>query len=54
VPDEREQQAVKLARRLHRQGHSLRQIAGKLTSAGHTPKDGGYWHPTQVARVLAR
>ena len=54
VPDEREQEAVALARRLHNEGASLRQIATQLTDAGYAPKVGERWLPTQVARVLER
>lgn len=54
VPDEREQQAITLARRLRRGGLSLRQIADRLSKAGHTPKGGGRWHPPLIARLVQR
>lgn len=51
VPVQREQQAIELARRLRRDRLSLREIADRLSKAGHTPKGGGRWHPTQIARL---
>jgi DNA invertase Pin-like site-specific DNA recombinase len=35
-------------------GMSLRDIAAKLTAAGHTTRSGKPWNQVQVARVLAR
>lgn len=55
VPDKREQQVVELARRLRRDRLSLREIADRLSKAGHTPKGGGQvWHPTQIARLVRK
>jgi len=52
VSEEREQATIALARKLRRRGLSIRTIARELTDAGHTPKEGGIWHPPQVARLL--
>jgi DNA invertase Pin-like site-specific DNA recombinase len=52
--DESEQEAVALARRLHGEKLSLRQIGAKLAEAGYQPKAGEQWHPNQVRRILAR
>jgi DNA invertase Pin-like site-specific DNA recombinase len=54
VVDEDEQRAVELIRDAHRRGASLRQIAIKLDDAGLQPKRGNRWHPTTIARVIAR
>lgn len=50
VPDE--QAAIRLARRLRRQRLSFRQIAVELDENGYRPKNGGEWHPPQVARLI--
>lgn len=52
VPHEPEQEALRTARRLRREGAPLRKIADALADGGHRPKDGGAWHPSQVARLL--
>jgi DNA invertase Pin-like site-specific DNA recombinase len=52
--DPAEQAALKRARDLRREGHSLRQTAAVLAEEGHTAKRGGPWHPTTLARALAR
>ena len=39
---------------LKRDGLSLRDIAAKLNTEGHTTRRGRPWNPVQVARVLAR
>jgi DNA invertase Pin-like site-specific DNA recombinase len=54
VPDEREQACVALAKQLRSEGQSLRQIAAGLEGAGHRPKVGERWAPTQVNRLLDR
>lgn len=54
VVDESERRAVARARELRDQGKSLRQIAGVLDEEGHRAKRGGRWHPTTLARALAR
>lgn len=53
VPHKREQAAVALARKLRREGRSLRQIAEQLDDRGFAPKGGGSWQATQVSRLLA-
>lgn len=54
VVDDREQQAIRRIRELRASGDSLPQIVNLLNAEGHTSKRGGRWHPTTVARVLAR
>jgi DNA invertase Pin-like site-specific DNA recombinase len=54
VPDEREQEAVVLARQLRAQGLSLRAIGARLEAAGYRPKVGERWQPTQVNRLVQR
>lgn len=53
VRDEHEQSAIELARKLRRR-QSLRAIADALSAEGFTPKRGGRWQATQVARIVAR
>lgn len=52
VPDETERRVIAAARRLHRQGHSLRRIAVDLEARGYRPRMGGRWHPNTVRQVL--
>jgi DNA invertase Pin-like site-specific DNA recombinase len=47
-------QASALARVLHDGGFSLREIAHRLTEAGHRTRTGKDWGPVQVSRVLHR
>lgn len=54
VREEGEAVAVARARELRAQGKSLREIAGVLETEGHHPKRGGRWHPTTLARTIAR
>jgi DNA invertase Pin-like site-specific DNA recombinase len=54
VRDKREQEVILLVRQLHHEGLSLREIAARLADAGHQPKVGERWSPTQVARILSR
>jgi DNA invertase Pin-like site-specific DNA recombinase len=54
VPDVVEQQAVTLAKQLHAEGLSLRAIGACLAAAGHWPKAGERWAPTQVNRLVHR
>jgi len=53
VRDQKEQEAIALARRLHKRGDSLRRIAGELDRRGYVPKEGKRWHATQVSRIVA-
>lgn len=50
--DGAEQEVIRLARRLRRQGRSLRGIGKELQERGHLPRSGDRWHPTQVGRLL--
>jgi site-specific DNA recombinase len=52
VREPHEQAAIRLARRLRRQGRSLREVAEALTAEGYVPKGGGAWHPTAVNRIV--
>jgi DNA invertase Pin-like site-specific DNA recombinase len=52
LPVEEEQAVIRLARKLSKQGMSLRQIAQSLDHEGHHPRTGGAWHPPMVARLL--
>lgn len=54
VGDEDEGRAVELIYQSHKGGLSLRQIAAELDQAGMRTKRGGRWHPTTIARVIAR
>jgi DNA invertase Pin-like site-specific DNA recombinase len=54
VTDRTESKTVKLILKRHRDGLSLRQIITELEAAGLSPKRGGKWHPSTVARVIAR
>ena len=54
VVDQEEALAVARARELRGRGKSLREIADVLANEGHRAKRGGMWHPTTLARVLAR
>jgi len=49
-PEER--RAIGLARRLRRDGLSLRQIGLLLERYGLRPRSGGHWHPQTLARAL--
>ena len=57
VADDAEQAVVRRVRELHAAGRSIRWIAEALTLEGVATKsgrDGTRWHPTTVARILAR
>lgn len=54
VTDDREQAALKRMAKLHAEGAPLRTIAATLDAEGYKPKRGERWHPTTVARCLAR
>jgi DNA invertase Pin-like site-specific DNA recombinase len=57
VPDPAEQKAVRLMKKLHGEGKSLRDIVQALEARGYSPKRGeagARWHPAQVARILRR
>ena len=50
--DDDEQAVIRLAKRLHDEGSSLRQIMAYLNDQGIPAKSGGAWHPTGVMRIL--
>jgi DNA invertase Pin-like site-specific DNA recombinase len=50
VPEE--QRAIKIARRLKKQGLSYRKIADRLHAEGLQPRSGGRWHPPMVSRLV--
>ena len=55
APHDEEQVILRRIVELHRQGASVRAIAAALTEAGYRTKRGTTtWHPTTVARILAR
>ena len=51
-PDPDEQVVVALVCELAAKGLSLRQIITELDNAGHKPRSGDAWHPTQVSRIV--
>ena len=51
-PDDDEQEAVELARRLRADGLSLRAIDRELRRQGHLPRAGGRWHVQTVATIV--
>ena len=48
-----EQKVIRLARRLRKQGRSLRQIAEALDEKGHRSRTGAVFHPQQISRMLS-
>lgn len=52
VEDENELATVALCRQWHAQGVGLREMARRLTDAGHKTKRGGNWEATTVRRLL--
>jgi DNA invertase Pin-like site-specific DNA recombinase len=52
VPDDDEQEVVKLVQKLHKQGKSLRAIADELDVKGYQPRDAAQWHPNTVRRII--
>jgi len=53
VPIEREQKVIERARKLREQGLSFRKVAELLTKQGCVPREGGTFHPMQIARMVA-
>lgn len=49
--DEREREAVELAKQLRHDGHSFGAIARALEQRGHTPRSGGRWYAMQAKRM---
>jgi DNA invertase Pin-like site-specific DNA recombinase len=54
VPADDEQRAIDRIVQLREAGASLPLIASTLAAEGVTSKRGGHWHPTTIARVVAR
>jgi DNA invertase Pin-like site-specific DNA recombinase len=54
VPASEELKAMRLARRMRRNGRSFREIATALTDAGHRPRRAKTWHPNVVKRLCER
>lgn len=54
TPDETEQEALKLIRRLHGKGASVREIAHALEGAGFKPKRSETWNPGTLSRIIRR
>jgi DNA invertase Pin-like site-specific DNA recombinase len=54
VPDPTEQEALKLVKKLHRRGRSLREIGRALTEAGYEPRRADTWSAEMVRRLVAR
>jgi len=54
APADDEQATIARIRELSAGGASLRTIAATLEAEGRRPKRGERWHPTTLARVLAR
>lgn len=54
VPSPEMQAAVVRIRELATDGTSLRRIIANLESEGVTPRAGGKWYPSSIARILAR
>lgn len=51
-PNPREQEALKLIKRLRKRRYSLRKIGERLTEQGFTPKKGGSWHPQVIKQII--
>jgi len=51
-PDPREQEVIRLVKRLRKQGKSLRAIGEALTVKGHETRTGGYWHVQTLSNIL--
>lgn len=54
VDDAEELATIRRLHELHAEGMSLREIAAVLASEGRKTKTGATWHPSTVARALAR
>lgn len=54
LPDDREQEAISLMRRLRRRGKSFRAIASTLEASDYRPRHGLAWHPYTIQAILAR
>jgi DNA invertase Pin-like site-specific DNA recombinase len=54
VANPQEQEAIRLTKSLHAEGHSYRAIAQELARRGVQGKQGGVWTHRQVASILKR
>lgn len=54
VEDAGEMETVRLIRQWHSENIGLREIARRLTAAGHKTKRGGAWEPITVSRLLKK
>lgn len=54
VPNQAEQEAIRLARQLRSEGRTLRGIAGELSAKGFVPRGGKGWHPQTVTRMVGQ
>lgn len=52
IHNPREQEALKLIKRLRQRGYSLRKIGERLTDQGFPPKKGGSWHPQVIKKII--
>ena len=51
--DIQEQNAIKMARTLHKGGKSLRRIGENLSLHGYLPRNGAKWHASQIKLLVA-
>jgi site-specific DNA recombinase len=55
VKNEREQRVIRIIKKLHGEGFSLRRICTELEREGHRTKKGhAVWHPQWVAHIIKR
>jgi site-specific DNA recombinase len=55
IKNEREQGVIRIIRKLHGEGFSLRRICTELEREGHKTKRGNaVWHPQSVAHIIKR
>jgi site-specific DNA recombinase len=55
VKNEREQRVIRIIKKLHGEGFSLRRICRELEWEGHRTKKGhAVWHPQSVAHIIKR
>lgn len=52
IPNERQQEGLKLIKELHSKGLSLRKIIDQLNIFEFKPVGGGCWHPSTVKQIL--
>jgi len=54
VPNEAEQEVIRLAHRLRATGLPLREVGRRLVERGHRPRLGGDWNAQGIARLLEK